>query len=51
MEAPFLLYWDALAALAEQTGDADRSATLFGAAERVRDALGADVWGIGSGEP
>jgi predicted ATPase len=37
---------DALAALAEQTGDANRGATLFGAAAGLRGALGADVWGI-----
>jgi predicted ATPase len=37
---------DAAAALAEQTGDAGRGATLFGAAEGVRGTLRADVWGI-----
>jgi predicted ATPase len=37
---------DAVAALAEKTGDASRGATLFGAAEGVRGALRADVWEI-----
>jgi predicted ATPase len=37
---------DALAALAEQNGDANRGATLFGAADSMRGTLGADVWAI-----
>jgi predicted ATPase len=37
---------DSLAAVAEKTGDSDRAATLFGAAEGVRGTLGSDVWGI-----
>ncbi len=37
---------DALAAMAEQTGDASRGATLVGAAEGMRRAVGGDVWGI-----
>ncbi|SNT62265.1 Predicted ATPase [Asanoa hainanensis] len=37
---------DALAAVAERTGDTDRAATLFGAALGVRGVLGSDVWGI-----
>jgi predicted ATPase len=36
----------ALAALAERSGDTERAATLFGAAEGVRGTLGAEVWGI-----
>jgi predicted ATPase len=36
----------ALAAVAERSGDTDRAAMLFGAAEGVRATLGADVWGI-----
>ena len=35
---------DALAALAEQTGDASHGATLFGAADGVRRSVGAGVW-------
>jgi tetratricopeptide (TPR) repeat protein len=37
---------DALAALVERTGDDDRAATLFGAAQGVRGTLGSPVWGI-----
>ncbi|MEV0718671.1 DUF4062 domain-containing protein [Asanoa sp. NPDC050611] len=37
---------DALAAVAERTGDTDRAATLFGAAQGVRGTLGSPVWGI-----
>jgi predicted ATPase len=37
---------DGLAALAEQTGDTNRAATLFGAAEGVRGTVGSAVWGI-----
>ncbi|GIF47355.1 LuxR family transcriptional regulator [Asanoa ferruginea] len=37
---------DGLAAVAEETGDTDRAATLFGAALGVRGTLGSDVWSI-----
>ncbi|GIF67944.1 hypothetical protein Ais01nite_59790 [Asanoa ishikariensis] len=37
---------DALAAVAERSGDTDRAATLFGAGLGVRGTLGSDVWGI-----
>ncbi len=37
---------DALAAVAEQTGDASRGATLLGAADGMRRTLGAQVWAI-----
>lgn len=37
---------DGLAAFAEQTGGANRAATLFGAAEGVRGTVGSAVWGI-----
>ncbi len=35
---------DALAAVAEQTGDASKGATLLGAADGMRRTLGAQVW-------
>ncbi len=35
---------DALAAVAEQTGDASKGATLLGAADGMRRSLGAHVW-------
>jgi predicted ATPase len=38
--------FDALAAVAEQTGDAQRGATLLGAAGGIRRTLGAEVWAI-----
>ncbi|GIF73992.1 DUF4062 domain-containing protein [Asanoa siamensis] len=37
---------DGLAAVAERTGDTDRAATLFGAAEGVRGTAGTDMWGV-----
>jgi predicted ATPase len=37
---------EGLAAVAEETGDTDRAATLFGAALGVRGTIGSDVWGI-----
>ncbi len=37
---------DALAAVAEQTGDLQRGATLLGAADGIRRTLGAEVWVI-----
>jgi tetratricopeptide (TPR) repeat protein len=37
---------DTLAAVAEQAGDAQRAATLLGAADGIRRTLGAKVWAI-----